>query len=101
MWWDDRWWDMAGIRMMDGLMWGWGLLGMLMMILFWVLLILIVVLIVRSVSRSPGDRSTGGRPPEEDRALSILRERYARGEIGQEEYETRRQTLIRDHSSPE
>ncbi|HET9016470.1 MAG TPA: SHOCT domain-containing protein [Thermomicrobiaceae bacterium] len=34
-----------------------------------------------------------GNPQEADRALVVLRERFARGEIGVEEYEERRRLL--------
>lgn len=67
---------------------GWGLFGMVHMILWWVLLVLAIALLAKWLfggSRRP--------PPPEDRALAILRERYARGEIGKEEYEARRRDL--------
>ena len=47
------------------------------------LLIVALVVAIRWLWRSPG----AGAP--EDRALAILRERYARGEIGREEFEAR------------
>ncbi|BDM69359.1 hypothetical protein HEK616_28460 [Streptomyces nigrescens] len=72
--------------------WGW-LAMSVSMILFFALLILIVVLIVRALSRSgplhnghPAPR--GGPSPEQ-----ILAERYARGEIDEEEYHRRLATL--------
>lgn len=68
-----HWWDG----------WGWG--HMLGMGLFWTLLLLaavaLVVWLVRSGSRGPAP----GRPGAED----VLRERYARGEIDDEEYRYR------------
>ena len=70
-----------------GWMWGLGgLVMMLMMFLFWALVICGVVFGIRWLVRQGGeDRS--------DRALEILRERYARGEIGREEFEARRRDL--------
>jgi putative membrane protein len=60
--------------MMWGGSWGWGVLGMLWMTLFWVV---IVVLAVWAVTRF-SERS-GGRAGSQ--ALDILEERFARGEI--------------------
>jgi putative membrane protein len=79
--------------------WGfWGLLGPLLMLLFWVGLAFVVASLARGWF---GLRPHAAPPPAEparpeDRALTILRERYARGEINSAEYEERRQTLLRD-----
>ncbi|HLB44955.1 MAG TPA: SHOCT domain-containing protein [Candidatus Limnocylindrales bacterium] len=40
-------------------------------------------------------RGTGNRPPAED-ALAILRARFARGEITEDEYQRARTTLLAD-----
>ncbi len=70
-----------------GWMWGaWGVGMMVMMFVFWGLVIAGIVFAIRWASRQGGD----GRP---DRALEILRERYARGEINREEFESRRRDL--------
>ncbi len=71
-------------HMMGG--YGHGMLGGVMMLLFWGVTIAIVVLAVRWL----GDRGlkNGG-----SNALDILKERLARGEIEPEEYETRRKSL--------
>lgn len=58
-------------------------------LLVWVLVIAAIVLLVRSW-RGEG-RSSGRR--DEDRALAILRERYARGEIDKAEFDARKQDL--------
>jgi putative membrane protein len=63
------------------MMWG----GGWMMLLFWGGLIALVVLLLRR-SGASSDRSS--RDP-----LDLLRERYARGEIDEAEYRTRRQVL--------
>lgn len=50
----------------------------------------------RSSSRDsswPADRPSGGEPPREDSAREILRERYARGEISEEEMQERMRAL--------
>ncbi len=61
---------------------------MLGMLLFWTLIIVGIVLLVRFI----WDR-TNGRTTD---ALSILQERFARGEINREEYEERRRALADD-----
>jgi putative membrane protein len=71
-------------------MWGvggmWGLGMMLMMVVFWGVIIAGIVLGIRWLSAQGG----GSSP---DRALDILRQRYARGEIDREEFEARRRDL--------
>jgi len=68
-------------------MWGaGGLVMMLMMLVFWGLVIAGLVVGIRWLVRQ-------GREEQSDRALAILRERYARGEINKEEFEARRRDL--------
>ena len=65
----------------------WGMSGMMMfMVLAWLLVIVAVVAAVWWVVRTV-------TPHRRDEALTILRERYARGEISREEYESRRRDL--------
>ena len=74
--------------MMWGNGWGW-FFGMLMMLLFWGGLVAVVVVLVRGSGRSDrGPRDSAGFDP-----LEILEERYARGEISEEEFEERRRVL--------
>jgi putative membrane protein len=72
--WNGAWWDL-----------GTALLGLV----FLALVVAGIVLVVRSFS--------SGKPteqqPEASRALNILEERFARGELNQEEYEQRRRVL--------
>ncbi len=66
--------------------WGWGMgFGWIFMILFWALVILGIVALAKWVF-SAGS-SSGGR------ALDVLKERYARGEINREQYEQMRRDL--------
>ena len=68
---------------------GWVFGMMLVSLLFVPLIAVGVVLLVRSTSHD-------GHPPRvsgSDRALEILDERFARGEIDQAEYEERRRVL--------
>lgn len=80
------------------MMW-YGMDGGIGMVLWWIVLVLGIVFLVRALDlgRLFGP---GGRPdrdaeaaPGKDRALEILRERFARGEIDQEEFEQRRRGL--------
>ena len=72
---------------------GFGMLGGgPFMLLFWVLVIVAVVLLVRwMMGGSQEDRVT--KRSDRIRALEILEERYARGEIDHEEYQRRREDL--------
>jgi putative membrane protein len=70
------------------MMWEFGMDGgwmILMMVLFWGGTILLVMWGVRQF--------TGRSQLSGDRAMEILNERYARGEITDEEFESMRQTL--------
>ncbi|HEU4367838.1 MAG TPA: SHOCT domain-containing protein [Methylomirabilota bacterium] len=68
-------------------MWGaWGLGMMVMMVVFWGLVTAGIVLAIRWLA-GQGERSRS------DRALDILRERYARGEIDKDEFEAKQRDL--------
>lgn len=75
------------------MMWGdygWGMgFGMIGMVLFWILVVLAIVLLVKWISAS----ASGSSPPPAKSALDILKERYARGEIDQPEFEEKRRAL--------
>jgi Predicted membrane protein len=68
----------------DGM--GFGMVGML---LFWILLIAAIIVLIK-YTRSSGDSS---ERQQEKSALDILKERYARGEIGREEFEQKKHDL--------
>lgn len=68
-------------------MWGaWGLGMMVIMLLFWGVVITGLVLAIRWLA-GQGDRSRS------DRALDIIRERYARGEVNKDEFEAKQRDL--------
>ncbi len=71
--------------------WGWGggLLGAVHMLLWWVLIVLGIVVLVRWLMGGSRSESAG----RGDRALEIVRERYARGEISKEEFDERKRDL--------
>jgi putative membrane protein len=67
---------------------GFGMFGLLFMLLFWVGLILLAVWLVRVVfSGISRNRSSAPPSKEDSSALEILSQRYARGEITREQYE--------------
>lgn len=57
-------------------------------ILFWIILIALVVFAVSRIAGSGSGSRTGGKS-----ALEILDERYAHGEIDQQEYEQKRRDI--------
>jgi len=74
-----------------GGMWiGW-IVGLLIMVLFWGLVIAAIVLGIRWLIRA--DRRGSHEGPAAPDALEVLRQRYARGEIDEAEYERRRAVL--------
>ena len=83
---------------MHGFGFGWGgmIFGGLLTLLFWGVIIALIVFAVRALSR-PGSRQAtlpaGSLGQAPDQALEILRERYARGEISKDEFNTMRQDL--------
>ena len=62
-----------------------GVLGGLMMIVFWVLLIMFIVWGVKEIS--------GKHRSDNSSALEILKERYAKGEIDKKEFEEKKKDL--------
>lgn len=75
-------------------MWGefgmggpWMVFGMIHMLLWWVLIVVGVVVLAKWLS----GRGRAGS----DRALEILDERYAKGEIDKDEFEEKRANLAR------
>ena len=68
--------------------WGFGLFGGIFMLIFWILIIASIVLLIKwLVSQSHGTHRQSKTP------LVILKERYAKGEINKEEFETKKKDL--------
>lgn len=82
-------WGWGNMPYMMGYGMGW--LGTIMMLVVWGMVVVGGVYLVRWLIQSVRHASpeAGGR----DRALEILRERYARGEIDKEQYERMRADL--------
>ena len=85
------------------MMWGWGngwsmmggfgIFGIILSIIFWVLVIWAIVALVRwGVWSSHGGR---GHWRQEDSAIQILKDRYAKGEINKEEFEQKMKDLTK------
>lgn len=70
----------------DGTMW----FGGGVMWLFWILLIVAIVLALKYVL---GDRSGTSSSRDDESPMDILKKRYARGEIDEEEYNRRARQL--------
>lgn len=68
--------------------WGWGM-GGLLMVLLWIVIIVAVVWAVKSLV---GGR-TGNAGPRSVTPLEILKARYARGEIDKDEFEQKKRDL--------
>lgn len=85
-------WGMHG----DDFGWGWMLVMMIPMLLFWGAIIFGVFWLVRS--------GTWGRPPEDDGGvkespLEILERRFAEGALTLDDYQARREVLLSNGSS--
>jgi putative membrane protein len=82
----DRWGHMEGWGHMAG--WGWimGICG--------VIVLALVVAVVVSIMQTSGGHG-GSQPLPSNRALDLLDERFAKGEIDREEYLSRKSELKR------
>ena len=89
-WGQERPWDWG-----HPMMWGWGMGMMVMMLVFWGGLIAVVVFLARGFGTRPTQGEHQRREPDrrEPDAREILAERFARGEISEDEFEQRRRVL--------
>jgi putative membrane protein len=83
-------WGMMGPGMMGN--WGMGWFGMIFMMIFWVLVIVGLVFLIKwliqTTSSGKASEKTGSR------AIEILKERFARGEIDKAEFEAKKKDLL-------
>lgn len=78
--------DAAGFDHMDGF--GWGLMGM-----GWIVMFVVIGLVVWAVVQTTSGSSSNKNNDSSASALRILAERYARGEIDDEEFRRRSDEL--------
>ena len=65
--------------------------GWMFMVLWWVLIVIGIVALVKWMGTSSDSR---GRSDGGSRALDILKERYARGEIDDQDFQKRKRDLM-------
>ena len=68
-------------------LWGWWF-GWFFMLVWWVVIIAAIVALIKWLFGHNGENKIGGKS-----ALDILKERYARGEITKEEFESKKRDL--------
>ena len=88
----------GGVGFFDGGL-GTGLVDLALFLIFWAAIAVLVVVIVRALRHGPHPVGrpgpSFGAPRGDDQAVTILRERFARGDISEEEF-SRRLALLRD-----
>lgn len=75
---------------------GWGL-GWIFMLIFWVIVMGIIVWLIRRIAGGGYHSHFPETPPtqeKEDSAMKILKERYARGDISKDEFESKKKDLM-------
>jgi putative membrane protein len=82
-----QWGNNQGWHMGPGMMGG----GGIFMIVFWILVLVALVFFIKWLIQSTGSGRAGGG--SSNRALEILKERYARGDIDNSEFETMKTNL--------
>jgi putative membrane protein len=73
--------------------WGMGWFGMIFMVVFWGLIIAGVVLLIRWLVQNTGSNRRSVAATE-SKAMDILNERYAKGEITQNEFESMKKDIL-------
>jgi len=88
-----QWGNSQSWQMGSGMMGGWGIgwFGGIIMIIFWILILVALVYFIKWLVQNTGRNHTG--LDRGNRALEILKERYARGEIDKVEFETMKLNL--------
>ncbi len=82
-------WHMGPGMMGSG--WGMGWFGTIFMLIFWVLVAVCLIFLIKwLIQKTSGKKEI---PSASNRALEILKERYAKGEIDKAEFETKKKDL--------
>jgi putative membrane protein len=78
-----------GPDMMGG--WGMGWFGGIFMLVFWILILVGLVFVIRWLVQATSKKGDSGQ--HGSRAMEILKERYARGEIDKAQFEDMKRDL--------
>ena len=78
--------------------WGWMILMMFLMVLFWGGIIFAIVWLIRAVVRR-GSVHSEQRPVSSETPVQILERRFAEGAITPEDYRARREVLLTEPRS--
>ena len=84
----------GGWGMGPGMMGGWGMgwFGGIFIVVFWILILVGLVFLIKWLIQSTSRDQANGRAFS--RAVEILKERYARGEIDKDEFESKKKDLL-------
>jgi putative membrane protein len=94
-----QWRGDQGWQMGPGMMYPWGngsgmgWFGGIFMIVFWVLIIVGLIFLIKWLVHSSRGYSIPSGQHASERAIDILKERYARGEIDRQEFEEKKKDL--------
>lgn len=67
----------------------WGFPGGIIPVVFWILTIIVIVSFVRMITHGSKDSNQ----ESDNKAINILKERYAKGEINKKEFEEKKKDL--------
>lgn len=91
-----QWGGYGGYGMGPGMMGGYGMgwFGGIFMIIFWILVIIGLVFLIKWLVQSTKQGSVKFQDNSFNKALDILNERYARGEIDKQEFEEKKKDIL-------
>ncbi len=72
---------------------GYGIVGGIIFIIFWIVVIVGIIYLIRALVRGGKEERWKRWIEKEDRAMDILKERYAKGEITKEQFEKMKEDL--------